>query len=626
MTAKPELQIPLGVDVATGEAVSVPISTLHRGGYFTGQSGQGKSSTILRLLVEVIRRGSPAIVIDDAGETFTQLERFAAFYGWHFDAAMRRAKVPDKTRRDALRKRVFRRYTFGFVGFGRENEVRIDLLRRRQLPTRIEAIEEVVIGTLKPFEARFADIAIRTRFLAVVEPLLTALVAAQRPITESHALLLDPEYWPFLLREIERLKTLEEQVSADFVLPRLQELRRILDLRKNREGSELEPYPQRFYDRVESTLNALHMYRPGTVTGRFFDSDSFAPEAVVFHDRVFAATSNISDELIRNQTTATIYTFFERLMKYRVPGMGVDRFRLYLALDEIRWFFETLTRFLSVARNHRVSTFILNQQDEQWEQLGMPALARVVPSLLRFRVQYRAATKAAADEMAMLGGKYDPFGMQRREHTITHTTSHSSGTSSVEGDSDTDSDGYTELVGSGGRRAIAGENIGSEDETWNRGHNRQTGSSRTNSSSFAVNESDSESQSLVEHILSASVADQHFLRTQDMRTLAEHTALVTAGDEHRIIRMQPFAPFPTEEDGKDILAWFRAEANAHLAAAAQKRPAYSRAISLREFVLRSQVLPTPKQQPAAGTAVKKGKPVPDGALRPSGKKKGLDER
>src|SRR5436305_1187621 len=113
MTAKPELHIPLGQDARTGEAVSVPISTLYRGGYFTGQSGQGKSSTILRLLVEVIRRGSPAIVIDDAGETFTQLERFAAFYAWHFDAAMRRAKVPEKTRRDALRKRVFRRYTFG---------------------------------------------------------------------------------------------------------------------------------------------------------------------------------------------------------------------------------------------------------------------------------------------------------------------------------------------------------------------------------------------------------------------------------------------------------------------------------------------------------------------------------
>jgi hypothetical protein len=73
----------------------------------------------------MIRRGSPAIVVDDAGETFAQLERFAAFFAWHFDAAMRRTKTPDKVREEVLRKRIFRRYTFGFVGFGRENAVGI---------------------------------------------------------------------------------------------------------------------------------------------------------------------------------------------------------------------------------------------------------------------------------------------------------------------------------------------------------------------------------------------------------------------------------------------------------------------------------------------------------------------
>jgi hypothetical protein len=490
-------------------------------------------------------------------------------------------------------------------------ERRSDLLRRRQLPDRLEAIEEVVIGTLKPFEARFADIAIRTRFLAVVEPLLTALVAGERPITESHALLLDPEYWPFLIRQIEERRTLEDPVSAAFVLPRLQELRRTLDFRKNKEGSELEPYPQRYYDRVESTLNALQMYRPGTVTGRFFDSDTFAPEAVVFHDRVFVGTTNISDELVRNQTTATIYTFFERLMKYRLPGMGADRFRLYLVLDEIRWFFETLTRFLSVARNHRVSTFILNQQEEQWEQLGMPALARVVPSLLRFRAQYRASTRATADEMALLAGKYDPFGMQQREYTTSTSSTESFGTTDSSGSSDGDSEGFTELVGSGGRRGVAGRSAGDSDESWTENRSRQRGTSRSTSSSYAVQESESSSQSLVEHILSASVSDQHFLRMQEMRTLPEHTALVSAGDEHRLLRMLPFTPFPTMHERTDMLAWFREEANRHLAACRKSRPAYDRAITLREFVLRAQV--APKQPSGAAPVPPKGKANPDAA-------------
>jgi hypothetical protein len=599
MTLAPELMIPLGAELASGDRVEFPISAFHRGGYFTGQSGQGKSSTVCRILVEVVRRGSPAIVIDDAGETFQQLERFVAFYADELHGAMERVGLPEHVRHRILREKVLRRFTFGFLGHGRPNAVGIDILKRRRLPGRLESVEEVVIAALKPFEARFADIAIRTRFLAVVEPLLTILVAAERPITESHALLLDPRYWGFVLREIDRCKTLDDPQSRTFVEPRKRELRRILDLRFNKQGDENEPYPQRFNDRVESTLNALHMYRPGTVTGQFFDSDSFAPEEVVFHNGVFAVTSDISDELIRNQAISTVYTFFERLMKYRVPRMGLDKFRLYLVLDEIRWFYEALTRFFAVARNHRVSTFVLNQQDEQWDQLGMPAIAKTLPGLLRFRVQYRAQSNVAADDMAMRGHRYDPFGMQHRETTISHAAGKTSSSGETESSSDMDSESSGENHGSGGNRSSShgsnagwytgadhasrgysgGTNVGgSHSDSWSDGFSTTHGSSTTCGATYTSSESESETDTLVEHILTASIADQHFMRMQEMRELPEHTALVSHEQTSRLVRMLRFNGFPEVRNGRHIYDDYQQAALKDLARRRTPREPYDTSI------------------------------------------------
>jgi hypothetical protein len=296
----------LGTDYHTGEPVSLPLDAFRRGGYFTGQSGQGKSSTVCRLLTTLARIGSPALVIDDAGESYQQLERFAAFYAATLDRALALVGVPEHVRHRVVREKVLRRFTFGFIGHGRENAAGIDLLKRRQLPGRRESVEEVVIAAMKPFEARFQDVSLRVRFIRVFRPLITALVAGERPITEAEPLLLDPRYADFLRREIERVGTLEDPESRPFVLPQLRNLRRILDLRRNKEGSEIEPYPQRFWDRVESTWNAIEPFTAGSVVGRFFDADSFAPEEVVFHNGVFAVTSNLSDTLIRNQAMASV--------------------------------------------------------------------------------------------------------------------------------------------------------------------------------------------------------------------------------------------------------------------------------------------------------------------------------
>jgi hypothetical protein len=593
--------IPVGVDASTGEKIAFPWTAFARGGYFTGQSGQGKSSTICRFLTEVTQRGAPALIIDDAGETFQQMERFAAFRAGVLNEALLRAGLPEHVRRRVIRSRVLRRFTFGFIGHGRGNEVGIDLLKRRNVGGRRESVEEVVLACLKPFEARFADVTVRTKFVWVVKPLLAALVAGERPITEALTVLLDPAYWWFLMREIERCKTLDDPKSRRYVLPRLREIRRILDLRRNKEGSEVEPYSQRFMEYVDSTKHALEVFQPGTIVGDFFENDTFDPEDVVFGNGVFALTSNVTSELARNLALSSVYTFFERLMAYRTPAMRTRLNRLYVVLDEIRWFYEGLTRFLSVARNHKVSAFILNQQDDQWEQLGMPALAKVIPSLLRFRVQYRAATRAAADDMAMRLAKYDPFGMLHRELTSSSGKSRGVTSGTSEGDSDNSSWGTTEVVSNG--RSWSPEFF-ETGVNWSSSRSRHSGSGSSSSTGYSSSESESESETISESILAASASEQHFLRMQDMFALPEHAAVISHEERSRIVQMRRFYPYPTHRGDVNLLAWFQ-DASARLQRRRRsERPRYDRTITFSSD-------PPPPAPPRE--SVQPGKQKPDAA-------------
>lgn len=589
--------IPVGVDKATGEKIAFPWTAFARGGYFTGQSGQGKSSTICRFLTEVTRRGAPALIIDDAGETFQQMERFAAFRAGVLNEALLRAGLPEHVRRRVIRNRVLRRFTFGFIGHGRRNAVGIDLLKRRVVGGRRESVEEVVLASLKPFEARFSDMTIRTKFVWVVKPLLAALVAGERPITEALTALLDPVYWGFLMREIDRLKTLEDEETRRYVVPRLRELRRILDLRRNKEGLEVEPFSQRFMEYVDSTKHALEVFQPGTIVGDFFEHDTFDPEDVVFGNGVFALTSNVTSELARNLALSSVYTFFERLMAYRTPAMREDLRRLYVVLDEIRWFYEGITRFFSVARNHRVSAFILNQQDDQWDQLGMPALAKVMPSLLRFRVQYRAAGREAADEMAMRLAKYDPFGMLHREQTRSESVGSGYVSGSSDGHTDGSSSAISETMSDG--HTFSADMLHSS-TNWSNGRARQWGESSSRSSSSSSSHSESQSETISESILSASASEQHFLRMQDMLSLPEHCALVSHEGSSRLVRMRRFYPYPTHRGDVNLLEWFQHAAGRQQRRRRGERPRYDRAITLTTYPAPPPAPPREKVQPGKG--------------------------
>lgn len=560
----------VGTDKNTGQEVRWNQADMRYGGYLTIAARGGKTTLISRMANYLVSHGSPAIIIDDAGELFNQLRRSVAHGAWQLNQRMIDAGFRAHERLAVIRARVLNRFSFAFLGSGQDNHVTIDILKRRKLPKRRETIEEVVSGNMRPFEARFKDIEIRTRFLSVIGPSLAALVAAERPITELWDLLLDPRHWYFIRSEIIRLRVLDDPVSREYLVPQMQSLRRILDMRirYTKNGPiESEPYPQPYRDKVDSTLHAIALYTPGTVTSRLFVEDSFSPESVAFGQGVFALTSDVGSELNRNLGITTLYTTFERLLKYRLPGFPNSRYRLFMLLDEVRWFFESITRFFSVANNHRVSTFVLNQQEDQWLAMGMPALAKTLPKLLSgVRLRDAAESREIADAMALAGAPYDPLGLQYRLTTGTITEGESEDDSEGENESSSDSETASEQQGSGSRWGSSGststrsgertgwqeggtdfsfsEDTGdadmsgwSEDTSESRGSSLSRGSATTRGVSRSRGTGRSKSRSTVEHLVNVGVTEQHLLRMQQQMHLPRFTVQQRIGASIRYIRL-----------------------------------------------------------------------------------------
>jgi hypothetical protein len=632
MSTKRPFRFRVGQDLATGDPVFWSQRDLRYGGFLTVAARGGKTTLAARLLGTLITRGAPAIVLDDAGELWHQLERAVAWEAHRTNELLKLGGFTSRERRVVIRRKFLDRFSFGFLGVGRKpNQVALDILKRRRLPHRRESIEEVVSGNLKPFEARFKDLEIRTRFLSVITPCLAALVAAERPITEAWNLLLDPAHWYFVRSEIVRLRVLDDAVSYAYLVPQMQKLRRILDLRmtKTKNGPvEAEPFPQAYRDKVESTLHAIEVYTPGTVSSTMFTHDSFSPESVAFGRGVFALTSDVTSELNRNLAISTIYTTFERLLKYRVPGQGNARYRLYLAIDEVRWMYETITRFLSTLNNHRVSAWVLNQDDHQWAALGMPTLAKILPKLLAgVRMRDAAGSREIADEMALLGASYDPFGVQKTVVTTTTTASRtvdeSEGETESEGEMESESEqagtsrrsGWTESSSeqdgegaswdeeglhlqhsaSGSSGSSSGKS-GDEGASEGRGH--ATGRSSTRGWTRGRRRGSSSSESAVEHLLTVGAAEQHLLRMQEEMHLPRYTVQLRTADGVRHVKLAPPAHPWSKTQIEDLVAEFEEASAAHHRARIRPRRAYNPAIVLA----RRPVPPAETEQAEASTA------------------------
>ena len=321
------VRIPIGTK-KDGTPLTLDISAFHRGGYIAGSAGAGKSETVIKVVDSVVRNGAPAIVIDDAGRSFAELERSVANYAYD----LRKAMPEEWSRETALRvlkNKVLSRFTFAFVGDSRPNHHAIDLLKPRRLPSgERESVAQVTIGLVKGYEAVFyKDIDQRQTFLQSLEYLGCALCAAGRPVSEASTLLLDPAYWPFLLREIDRMGIVRDPRNEEYVTERLHRLRQLLDLRfskRNGDWSEHPaPFPRPFEEQFGSTLRALRPLERGYPVSAFFETDTFEPERVAYRDGVFVMTNDISDDIYRSTLNLLTYCFWERMLRYRMPkGAG----------------------------------------------------------------------------------------------------------------------------------------------------------------------------------------------------------------------------------------------------------------------------------------------------------------
>jgi hypothetical protein len=227
--------------------------------------------------------------------------------------------------RSVLKNKVLSRFTFAFVGDSRPNHHAIDLLKPRRMPNgERESVAQVTIGFVKGYEAVFhKDIDTRQTFLQTLEYIGAALTAGGRPVSEASTLILDPVYWSFLLREIDRVGIARDPRNAEYVRERLQRLRQLLDLRfSKRNGDWAEhgaPYPRPFEEQFGSTLRALRPLERGYPISAFFDADTFEPERVAYGDGVFVMTNDISDDVYRSTLNLLTYCFWERLLRYRMP-------------------------------------------------------------------------------------------------------------------------------------------------------------------------------------------------------------------------------------------------------------------------------------------------------------------
>jgi hypothetical protein len=313
---------------ADGQQVDLDISAFHHGGYFVGRPREGKSTTMTNVLASIILSGGAGILIDDAGRSFYELEKLVANYADDIGRRLeKRAAARGCTAKDVFRvlqRKVLNRVTFAFVGTSRPNVHGIDLLKPRRMPNgEMETLERAVTGALRGFEAiYYKDIDQRATFLENLESGMTVLAAGNRPITEFRTLILDAQYWPFLMRELDRSPIANDPRNEAWLKDNRQILRTNLDLRlrKEKDGTWVErpPYSAAFRDQFGSLLRALRPFKYGSPVGHFFEADTFVPERVAYRDGVFLMMNDIANELHRSTLNLLVYAFWERLLRYRI--------------------------------------------------------------------------------------------------------------------------------------------------------------------------------------------------------------------------------------------------------------------------------------------------------------------
>lgn len=261
--------------------------------------------------------------------------------------------------------------------------------------------------------------------------------------------------------------------------------------------------------------------------------------------------------------------------------------RLYLVLDDPRFFRPFMTDFFKVMRNHRVACVLTMQQEEQWDLLDLPAMKNVIRGLLAFKMYYRPETLETGERMALVLKRYDAMGdtrpyatKARQEHVsegravtdgVAETEGDSYSMGSVDGDAANGSEGWQivpRVDDFGGMAYDTRFPIRSGGTGHGQSHSDSlawgTSSARTTSRATTLSAAKGRGASETEHLHIVGVRDQVLGTAQTLLSdgMHRHDALVRWEDEgtpkSALVHVKPAPRLSAYRDGRPVLAQYRA--------------------------------------------------------------------
>jgi hypothetical protein len=488
-----EPRLVLGYDVETGEPFSLPFGGFRRGMTVRGPLGSGKTTFFNQFLTTFGLYHN--ILHFDYACTGTYLfQTFIANL-----VAMLRVAGKHAPRVRAFARALVEQHAFCVIEDGeRPMPIRINLLRRCRLADGLlESLAQVVDRVLLVLELKLntTDPQIRVRFRRVCTALLTALIAAERPISEAIQLLDDRLFSAFVFAEI-AIRTLSP-FDREFLEPQVCELHRILAL-----YDPTKPGTKRFFEEdVGSTRSALSDFVPGTALGRFFGSSgTFEPESVAFGRQSLSLSVRLTD-LKKKQVFQAVHGVFEALFASRIRTEATY-VPVTVLTDEITWLPLHMPEAMAIARNFDVSYILAFQNLPQWKAIGLDTMPDQLPTLTELSISMRPTTMAEAEDEVLHTTWIQPGAVVQR--FPSRAVSSGQGTSRLVSEGTTETDGTMEQESHGtarGKSAVASvsasistheaESAGSSSQS-SRGHSQQAGETKGGSDSTFMSDSESD--------------------------------------------------------------------------------------------------------------------------------------
>lgn len=287
-----------------------------------------------------------------------------------------------------------------------------------------ETVRDVTGRALEVFFAKLndPDAAQRVRFRRIATALLACLVAAERPITEALFIFDDPTYLSFLERELAARRF--RRSDHRFLAHQLAELHHVLALRPTDPAKSWRA----FEDMTESTRNSMSDVAPGTLLGEMFGAETFPLEAIAFGRTSLSVTTRHADDTLKSQAFQALHAMLHGLFLHRQDFAGA--LPLTYILDEPRWVRRNFPGVLAVSRNLGVSYAVAHQSLAQFEDIGLPTMARQLRALTNMQIAFRPTCFEDAEDEILHTHPIQPDGLVQR-FTLSSWSNGSSESSSV---------------------------------------------------------------------------------------------------------------------------------------------------------------------------------------------------